>query len=257
MDYDEFENYYEPSEVDQLVEEFKDKCREHLLPNIRQEIEQLNKENIELRIKNEEYKKRESEINNKERDLKYKEDNLKREVEKEFYQSNIGDVLKDYIDKAAVWFADYKGFRQDKCSLCNDNRKLVASFPNGKTTKTNCDCSNLVHRFVPETSELSLIKFSKKDGQYQSDRKFYISKTYIPSKDSRYRDDYNYNEFRLCHIVNEFNDDVKKLHEDKEYNTKIGFTSKEECQKYCDWLSRDKTEEIEDEELDDDDDDDD
>jgi len=240
---DEFENYYEPSEVDQLVEEFKDKCREHLLPNIREEIERLNKENVELRIKNEEYKKRESELNNKERDIKYKEDNLKREVEKEFYESNIGDTLKDYIEKSEVWFADSKGFRQDKCALCNDERKLVANFSNGKTTETNCDCSNLVHRYIPEISELSLIKFNKRDGRYQSDRSFYISKSYIPSKNSSYRDEYGYNEFRLCQIVDEFNDVAIELHEAKEYSTKIGFKTKEECQKYCDWLNRDKTEE--------------
>jgi len=235
---DEFENYYEPSEVDQLVEEFKDKCREHLLPNIREEIERLNKENNELKNKNEEYRKRESEINNKERDLKYKGDNLKREVEKEFYESNIGDTLKDYIEKSEVWFADSKGFSQDKCSLCNDKRKLVANFPNGKTTETSCDCSNLIHKFVPEISELSMIKFNKKDSRYQSDRKFYLSRNYVPSKNSSYRDEYSYNEFKLCQQVTDaFNDDIKVLHEDKDYSTKIGFKTQEECQKYCDWLN--------------------
>ena len=240
MDYDDYEGYYEPSEVDQLVEEFKDKVREHLLPNIREEIVRLNKQNAELKCKNEEYKKRESELNNKERDLKYKTDNLKREVEKEFYASNIGDTLKDYIEKAEVWFAENKGFRQDKCSLCNDKRKLIANFPNGKTTETNCDCSSLVHRFVPEISELSLIKFNKKDSRYQSDRSFYMSKSYTPSQNSRYSEDYSYNEFKLDHIIDEFNDDTKGLHENKKYNTEIGFTTKEECQEYCDWLNRDK-----------------
>ena len=238
MDYDEFENYYEPSEVDQLVEEFKDKCREHLLPNIREEIERLNKEKNDLRNKNEEYRKRESAISSKERDLKYKEENLKREVEREFYKSNIEDTLKDYINKAEVWFADQKGFPQEKCPLCNDKRKLVANFPNGKTTETNCDCCNLVHKYIPETSELSLIKFSKKDSRYQSDRKFYLSRSYIPSKNSSYRDEYSHNEFKLYQIVDEFNDNTVELHETKEYGTKIGFKTKEECQKYCDWLNR-------------------
>ena len=84
MDYDNYEDYYEPSEADQLVEEFKNKIREHLLPNIQEEINRLNKENNELRSKNEEYRKRESEIRNKEIDLKYKVENLKREVEREF-----------------------------------------------------------------------------------------------------------------------------------------------------------------------------
>ena len=236
-DYDDYENHYETSEIDQLVEEFKDKCREHLLPNIHEEIERLNKENGELRCKNNEYKAKESELNSKERDLKYKEDNLKREVEKEFYESNIGDTLKDYIEKSEVWFADKKGFRQDKCSLCNDKRKLVAEFPGGKTTEISCDCSNLIHKFVPEASELSMIKFNKKDSQYQSDRKFYISKSYTPSENSRYSEDYSYNEFKLCQITDEFNDNIKELHENKKYNTEIGFKNKEECQEYCDWLN--------------------
>lgn len=248
MDYDDYENYYEPSEVDQLVEEFKDKCREHLLPNIREEIEHLKKENIELKCKNDEYKKRESEINNKERDLKYKADNLKREVEREFYASNIGDTLKDYIEKAEVWFADSKGFLKDKCSLCNDKRNLVAEFKNGKTTEINCDCDKLIYKFVPEISELSLIKFNKKDSRYQSDRKFYFSRSYTPSKDSSY--DYSYNEFKLDHIVDEFNDDTKELHKVKKYNAEIGFKTKEECQKYCDWLNSDKEAVVDDDEED-------
>jgi len=250
MDYEDYENHYESSEVDQLVEEFKDKCREHLLPNIRQEIEQLNKENMELRIKNEEYKKRESEIIGKERDLKHKGDNLKREVEKEFYASNIGDTLKDYIEKSEVWFADSKGFRQDKCSLCNDKRKLVANFPNGKTTEANCDCSSMIHKYVPEISELTMIKFSKKDSKYQSERKFYLSKTFIPSSKSSYCDDHSYNDFKLCQIVDEFNDSTKELHEDKKYDTKVEIKTQEECQQYCDWLNRVKTKDVEEEEDD-------
>ena len=255
MDYDDYEDYYEPSEVDQLVEEFKDKVREHLLPNIQEEIERLNKENNDLKNKNEEYRKRESEIRNKEIDLKYKAENLKREVEREFYQSNIGDTLKDYIENAKVWFADNKMFHQEKCSLCNDKRKLIANFPNGKTTETNCDCASLVHKYIPETSELTVIKFGKRDSEYQSKREFYLSKTYTPSKNSRYSNDYSYNEFRIYQIADEFSDNTKVLHEDKKYNTEIGFRTKEECQKYCDWLNEKNLKSSDEDGLDDDDED--
>jgi len=246
MDYDDYENYYEPSEVDQLIEEFRDKIREHLLPNIQEEIDRLNKENNELRIKFNEYKNKESELNSKERNLKYKEDNLKREVEREFYASNIGDTLKDYIDNSEVWFADSKGFSQDKCSLCNDKRKLVANFSNGKTTEISCDCSKIISKYVPEISELSTIKFSKRDSQYQSEREFYLWKTFVPSGKSSYYDNHSYNDFKLCQIVDEFNDTTKELDKDRKYDTKIGFKTKAECQKYCDWLNRDKTEEVKD-----------
>jgi len=233
----DYENYYEPSEVDQLVDEFKDKCREFLLPNIKEEINSLNKENSELKTKNEEYRKRENEINSKERDLKYKEENLKREVEREFYQSNIGDTLKDLIEKSEVWFAENRGFTQEKCSLCNNERKLVAKFKNGKTTTTDCECKTLKYTYVPESAELNFIKFAKKDNRYQSDRNFYISKSYSPSKDYYDRNDYSYNEFSLCQVVEKFCDTIKELHETKRYGTKIGFTTKNECQKYCDWLN--------------------
>jgi len=51
MDYDDYEGYYEPSEVDQLVEEFKDKIREHLLKkilNLGLRMKNIRKENLKL-----------------------------------------------------------------------------------------------------------------------------------------------------------------------------------------------------------------
>ena len=68
-----------------------------------------------------------------------------------------------------------------------------------------------------------------------------MSRSYIPSKNSSCRDEYSYNEFKLYQIVDEFNDSTIELHEAKEYGTKIGFKTKEECQKYCDWLNTKKT----------------
>lgn len=243
-DYEDYAGYYEPSPVDELVSEFRDKCREFILPDIKAEIERLNKENTELKAKNEEYRKREYEISKTEIDLKFKSDNLKREVEREFYQSNIGDTLKEYLETAEVWFADNRGFPQEKCSLCDDRRKLVANFSNGQTTEINCECGKSIYKYVPEFSELSLIKFNKKDSRYESDRKFYLSKSYAPSKDYSNRNDYSYNDFNLCQVANEFNDSIKELHKTKRYGTKIGFKSIEECQKYCDWLNEREAERI-------------
>lgn len=232
---DDFEDYYEPSEVDQLVEEFRDKVREHLLPNIREEIERLNKENEKLRNKNEEYRKRESEINSKERDLKYKEDNLKREVEREFYEINIGDTLKQYIEDCEIWFANTENYQNQKCNLCNSKRELVANFPDGKTTKKECSCAKIFSKYVPDLSTITLIKFYKRNSRYPSDRKFYLSRTYSPPPNSR--DDYSYQEFKIYHVIDVFNESIIELHKNKPYGEKLGFKIKEECQKYCDWLN--------------------
>jgi len=237
--YDDYENYYEPSEVDCLLDEFKEKCKEHLLPNIKVEIDSLKQENNRLELKNDEYKKRENEITNKERDLKYKEDNLKKEVINEFYKTNIGDVLKQYVEDCEIWFADTENYQNRKCNLCNEERELIATFPNGKTTKTDCACAKILSRYVPSLSIITMIKFYKKDSRYTSDRKFYITSTYSPDTSSNhYNDDYAYQEFKIYHVVDEFNEGIIDLHTNKSYGEKLGFRRKEECQKYCDWLNK-------------------
>jgi len=238
MYFDE-EPYYEPTIADEILFEYQQKMKDALLESVKYEIDQVKEQNIRLKKENEEYKKRENSISSKERDLKYKEENLKREVTNEFYQTNIGDILKQYIDDSEVWFADIEHYQNKKCKLCDENRELVAKFPNGKTTKTQCNCANNLSRYIPNLSPTTMIKFNKRDSRYSSDRKFYLSKTYSPGK-NRSSYDYDYQEFKIIHIVNEFNETIIELHENKSYGEKLGFRSKEECQKYCDWLNKKK-----------------
>lgn len=228
-DYDE-PTYYEPSLADEILMEYQQKMKDALLESVKFEIEQIKNENIRLEKENEKYKQRE-------RDLKYKEENLKREVINEFYKSNIEDTLKQYIEESEVWFADVERYQNDKCNLCNKDRQLIAKFPNGKTTKKDCDCAKVLSRYVPALSEITLIQFGKRNSRYSSDRKFYLSKTYKPGN-NRSEYDYDYQEFKIYHVVNEFNEGITELHESKRYGEKIGFINKEDCQKYCNWLNR-------------------
>ncbi len=241
MYYEEEYPYYEPTIADEIMMEYQQKMKDALLENIKFQIEQTKEENIRLKQQNEDYKKREHNITAKERDLKYKEDNLKREVTNEFYKTNIGDTLKQYLEDSEVWIADNEYYQKKKCNLCNEDRELVASFPNGKTTTTACACAKSLSRYVPNSSIMSMIKFVKNDSRYYSDRKFYLSKSYSPPK-KNYSYDYDYQEFKIINIVDEFNENTIKLHEDKGYGERLGFRSKEECQKYCDWLNKKKKE---------------
>jgi len=122
--------------------------------------------------------------------------------------------------------------------LCNEHRKLVATFPNNKTTTTDCECSKKIRKFKPSLTTLSYIKFSKRNSNYRSDRDYYLSRNYIPSKNSNY--DYGYSEFKIAHVVEEFNDDTIELIKTLRYGDKIGFRYKEECKKYCKWLNKSK-----------------
>lgn len=238
--YDYEEPCYEPSLADEILMEYQEKMKEVLLENIKSEIQNIKNENVKLKEENKKLKEKSYEVNNKERDLKYKEENLKREVTNEFYQSNIGDTLKQYIEDCEVWFADVERYQNKKCDLCNEERKLVAKFPNGKTTKTDCNCAKTLSKYVPALSTIELIKFSKRNSRYSSDRRFYLSRTYFPNPNNRSDYDYDYQEFKIYHVVNEFNKDIIELHENKKYSERLGFRSKEECQKYCDWLNSNK-----------------
>lgn len=235
MYFDE-EPYYEPTIADEIMFEYQQKMKDALLESVKYEIEQIKEENIRLKKQNEEYKKRENNISSKESELKRKEENLKREVTNEFYKTNIGDTLKKYIEDCEVWFADIERYQNPKCDLCNEDRKLVAQYPNGKTSEANCDCAKMFSRYIPGSSFISVITFNKRDSRYSSDRNFYLSRTYIPGH-NRSSYDYDYQEFKIHHVIDKFDETIIELHEKKSYSEKLGFRNKEECQKYCDWLN--------------------
>jgi len=244
-DYYEESPYYEPTLADEILIEYQQKMKNALLESVKSQIENIKEENERLKEENKNYKQRERDILNKESNLKYKEENIKREVTNEFYQSNIGDSLKQYIEECEVWFANIKHYQNEKCNLCNKERKLVAKFPNGEITKTNCTCAKMLSKYVPAISATTMIRFSKRDSRYSSERKFYFSRSYSPSKD-RNSYDYDYQEFKIYHVVNEFNESIIDLHKNKSYGERLGFKSKIECQKYCDYLNKkdDNCEEI-------------
>jgi len=236
-DYYDEPPYFEPTIADEILIEYQNKMKDALLDSVKLDITNIRQENERLKEENKNYKQRERDIVNKENDLKYKEENIKREVTNEFYQSNIGNILKQYIEECEVWFADIERYQNEKCNLCNEERKLVAKFPNGEITKTTCNCAKMLSKYVPAISTTTMIKFSKRDSRYSSERKFYFSRSYSPGKD-RNDYDYDYQEFNIYHVVDEFNESIIELHKNKTYGERLGFKNKEECQKYCDYLNK-------------------
>lgn len=53
--------------------------------------------------------------------------------------------------------------------------------------------------------------------------------------------DYSYKDFGIQFVYDKFCDDVIEKRDQLTYGKNIGFTSKEECQKYCDWLNERRT----------------
>lgn len=237
MSYFNGEDFYEPSEGELFFDEMKEKFREILREDVNSELSRLTKENAELRKTVKEYNDKKMEFSRRERDIQYKEDNLRRDVEKEFYNKTMEEVFEHLLEDSEVWYAEHIPHEKPKCNLCNEERELIATYPNGEIVKKQCDCARPIYVYEPIISVNKQIKFHKAyKPRYSDHKKCYFTKNYRPNKD--YAEAYDcYSEFRIENIFDEFNDDVKEYHETKRYGEKVAFRNKEACQKYCDWLN--------------------
>ena len=226
--YPDFDDYYEPSEGEMFFDEMKEKFREILREDVNTELSRLTKENAELRKTVKEYNDKKMELIRRERDVQYKEDNLKRDVEREFYSKTMDDVFEHLLEDSEVWYAEHVPHEKPKCDLCDEERQMVARYPNGEIVKKQCDCAKPTYVYEPVISVNKQIKFHK--SYKSSGKKCYFTKNYKPNKDYAEAYDY-YCEFRIEKIYNDFNDEVKEYHKAKRYGEKIAFRNKEACQK--------------------------
>lgn len=234
-DYEEPE--WEPSEADELFGEIKQKLINSAKNSLKDEIESLKSRNEYLEKRNKELESKARSVDQKEHDIEYKAQNLRREVEKEFYKTTIEDLFKDALEESALWFADRKPHQKPKCNKCDKERNWVLTWPNGEVTKKPCDCSKPDYWYEPTETWISLLKYKVNDSRYPSERYYRLDKSYQNTSESRY-DSYSYDDFGIQFVYDKFCDDVIEKHEQLRYHQKVGFKSKEECQKYCDWLNK-------------------
>lgn len=242
MSYWDYEEpMWEPSEADELFDEIKSKLIDAAKDSLKSDMESLKRRNEYLEKRNKELEDKSLEVSRKESDLEYKSRNLRREVEKEFYKTAIEDLFKDALEESVLWFADNKPHEKPKCDKCNAAREWVLTWPDGTTTKKRCECSNPDYWYEPQETWIQTLKYKVKDSNYPSERYYRLDKSHQDTTE-RYRyGDYSCNDFGIQFVYDEFCDDVLEKHEHLNYGKKIGFKSKEECQKYCDWLNKRRT----------------
>lgn len=147
------------------------------------------------------------------------------EMPKRYSLHSLEDVQK--AANALPW--DEEGY-----VVCDANRNWVLTWPNGETTTKKCDCASLDYWYEPEETYIDTLRYKIKDSRYPSERYYRLKETYSHSK----YDDYSFVDFKIQFVFDSFCDDTIKAHQQLGYGEKIGFKSKEECQKYCDWLNK-------------------
>lgn len=240
MGYYEYDTgYYEPSEADIFFDEMKEKFREYLTEETRSTITRLEEENEELKNANNELRDKNRKLESEKSNAKWTKETLRREVENEFYNKAIDEMFQSRIENVDLWFADLVARPTPKCKYCNKDRMRVFSFSDGFTMKQPCNCNSSTTSYEPQLATLQTLKYCVKPSIYNSERKYYMADWEAYTPKSRY-DDYGYSEFKILHIVDIFDDDTIDLRNDLKYGEKIGFKSKEECQKCCDWLNNER-----------------
>ena len=220
---------YEPNLADEILIEYQKKMKDALLDSVKQEINILKTENEILKEKNDELKAKVRKIELKERELKEKEETL----ERDFYRKKFSEILKPYEDKMVAWIAEETSFLGEKCNLCDKSRKVTYTAVDGSTVKLDCKCKKYYHKKVPTKANIICLNLSKSDW-YSRPKNFVVTPKY---NSAEY--DNTYIELRINYIFDTF--DPKKVEGlEVKYGCYIGFTTEEECQKYCDWCNTQK-----------------
>ena len=206
-------DYYEPSEFDEAVEEFKDAIRRNVRQELQDEIEQIKKENAELREVKENWDK----IKRKHEQAIYELCLAKEQAKKEVYKERLAEFLRRF---------SYVGYRPDadfvygpKCDKCDEDRKIHFVSPMGKEMMEDCSCAKA--RIVYNPKEVHLFSFTAlgKDSIIH-----YFERFDIDINSARYE------------YVTEFYDDLpEKFDEVNQY--RAVFKNKADCAEYCKWLT--------------------
>lgn len=226
-DYTDYENFYEPSEYDMMVEEFKDTLRKSVakewidrMNKLEKEINELQeiKKNFEAIKKDYEQKKRQCE-REKEMVIRDAEQNAKRMRLKELMQ----DVQNSY------WKPTLKYVYTKKCNKCNENRKIIFKSPSGKEMSEDCECLKSVRIYHP-TCEV-IYEISLRNSYNKTANIFFTEK--------RSTDDDNY------YVSTEYYGDKTIVEDDVDFATldidnkkDLYFVSEEKCQEFCDWYNK-------------------
>lgn len=208
--------YYEPSEFDIQVDEFKETLTNSVKEEYVSEMERLKKENEKLQSVKENFEEIKREYENKKHQLNLEHNKLKQQVRRE----RLSELMKDV--EVIMYRAWSKRDLPPKCNKCDDKRQIKYKTPLGKDAYENCDCSkgetvyypreHICNEFIIDRDGSKMNAWYKVITSSGDEYALLDSSTFanIYHENLRYEDINRYNTF---------------------------FKSKEECQGYCDYLN--------------------
>jgi len=152
------------------------------------------------------------------------------DMERNILRKKFSEMLKPLEGRYQVYRVNYSYVRGDKCSKCNEDRKLEYKTPSGKTAYEDCSCSKTYKVWNTESTEIIRLDLYK-------DRNYPYSLSVTPKYDGASYDEM-YCKFELKTFVENL-DDPDMNFDMKEFDYKeVAFKNENDCNKFCDYLNQ-------------------
>lgn len=143
------EDWYEPSEFDIMMDEFKESIKSNARQEIKDEIAGLKNELATLKEVKENWKKIEQENSR----LKLEVQRIKEDAERNANKAKLDDLLKDCPFVAYCIDCSFE-YVQEKCDKCDNTRQIHFTSPSGKDYKELCSCAQKKMIYSPREIQL-------------------------------------------------------------------------------------------------------
>lgn len=209
--YDE-DFYAEPCEFEEQVEELKVALAASVQKKFLDEMEELRKENESLKEFRDQKKAYDREL----AQAKAQYEAKMRDAEMKVARKKLKDLLSLFAVTGYRVHTEY--VYGPKCSRCDDKRKIHYVSPAGRKMVEDCLCATKKPVYSPK--EVPLVSFTASDK---------LSTMYFDRTEKG-----EYDRYDLCADVY---DGDKTVPFEKLNQYRAVFLSKEDCQRYCDWLN--------------------
>lgn len=203
-----------------IIDDLKKLLRNQVSEEIKNKIQNLEKENKQLSQENNELKQKVANVDKLEDELRVKINNAKRD----FYNEKMRTLIESITNTNNTFYIYYDFEKKPKCNCCDKDRKITFTDNLGREYKVNCECNRNKQVYFYKKSDVTSIEFIKEGSSLTLFANFY----------SR---EYDYQ--TVCIYKN-----GKKLIEKFDENNpperydNVLFTDENEAKKYVDWLNK-------------------
>lgn len=215
--YDNYDDFFEPSEYDMMVEELKTTLRKSIAKEWVDKMNKLEKENSELQ-----------EIKKNFEEIKRDYENKKLQAVKDARTMRLKELMQDV--QKCYWKPETRPAYSPKCNKCNEDRKITFFSPSGKKLSEDCECKKHKYIYAPMCEVVYEIRLKNRNSN--------LVNVYFTSQKGDNDDDYfittEYYGNKI--IVEDYYDNFTSLSNEKLDN--LYFVSEQKCQEFCDWYNK-------------------